>query len=124
MDETLYKSLVGSLMYITTTRPDIQFVVSYISRFVSKPTEVHFAAAKRVLRYLQGTLDYGIWYKRGGDGRMENIVALSSTEAEYVAAACACQLQRVGTKEKIVDIFTQPLRREVFVKLRERLGVC
>ena len=68
MNETLFKSLVGSLMYITNTRPDIQFVVSYISQFVSKPTKVYFAAAKRVLRYLQGTIDYGIWYKRGGNG--------------------------------------------------------
>nr|GEZ09403.1 putative RNA-directed DNA polymerase [Tanacetum cinerariifolium] len=71
VDETLFKSLVGCLMYITTTRPDIQFVVSYISRFMSKPTDIYFAASKRVLRYLQGTVDYGIWYKRGGNGEME-----------------------------------------------------
>nr|GEX54536.1 hypothetical protein [Tanacetum cinerariifolium] len=71
IDETEFKSLVGSLMYITATRPDIQFVVSYISRFMSKPTETHFAAAKRVLRYIQGTLDYGVWYKKGGSGLME-----------------------------------------------------
>lgn len=221
-DETKFKQLVGSLMYITTTRPDIQFVVSFISRFMSRPTEAHYAAAKRVLRYLQGTLDYGIWYKRGGIGRMDvytdsdfagdvsdrkstsgylflwdgaavawcskkqSIVALSSTEAEYVAAStCACQvlwirgileefglkqeditmikcdntsaiklsrnpvfhgrckhigvrfhflrdlvnegmieLEHVGTKEQFADILTKPLNREVFLKLREELGVC
>lgn len=139
VDETLFKSLVGCLMYITTTRPDMQFVVSYISRFMSKPTEVHLAAAKRVLRYLQGTIDYGIWYKKGGKGRMEvftdsdfagdlndrkstsgylmlwdgaavtwsskkqNVVALSSTEAEYIAAAsCACQVMWIrGVLEEL-----------------------
>lgn len=58
-------------MYITTIRPDIQFVVSYISRFMSKPTDIHLATAKRVLRYLQETFDYCIWYKRGGNGKME-----------------------------------------------------
>nr|GFB57887.1 putative RNA-directed DNA polymerase [Tanacetum cinerariifolium] len=49
VDVTLFKQIVGSLMYITTTRPDIQYVVNLISRFSSNPTETHFAAAKRVL---------------------------------------------------------------------------
>ncbi|KAJ0809226.1 putative RNA-directed DNA polymerase [Helianthus annuus] len=71
MDETLFKQIIGSLMYITNTRPDIQYVVSLVSRFMSSPTNVHFEAAKKVLRYLQGTLDYGIWYERGGKGLME-----------------------------------------------------
>ncbi|KAI3768676.1 hypothetical protein L2E82_19506 [Cichorium intybus] len=148
VDETLFKQLVGSLMYITITRPDVQFVVSYISRFMSKPTESHFAAAKRVLRYIQGTLDYGIWYKRKGKGKMEiftdsdfagdltdrkstsgyavlwdgaavswsskkqSIVALSSTEAEYVAAAsCACQV--VWIREILEEMGMQPIRGSV-----------
>lgn len=138
MDETLFKQVVGSLMYITSTRPDIQFVVSLISRLMSKPMEEHYAAAKRVLRYIQGTIDYGIWYKKGGKGgikvftdsdyagdlndrksttghlvlwdgaavtwssKKQSIVALSSTEAEYVAAAaCACQV--VWVKEVLKE---------------------
>ncbi|XP_076928312.1 secreted RxLR effector protein 161-like [Bidens hawaiensis] len=71
MDETLFKQIIGSLMYITTMRPDIQFVVSLISRYMYSLTSVHFEAAKKVLRYLQGTLDYGIWYKHGGEGLLE-----------------------------------------------------
>lgn len=57
-------------MYITNTRPNIQYMVNLISQFTSNPTEMHFAIAKRVLRYLQGTLDHGIWYKRGGEGSL------------------------------------------------------
>lgn len=68
VDEILYKQIIGSLMYITTTRPDLQFSVSLLSRFMSSPTKLHMQAAKRVLRYLKGTMDYGIWYKRGGAG--------------------------------------------------------
>lgn len=70
VDETYYKQIIGSLMYITTTRPDLQFSVSLLSRYMSRPTLMHLQAAKRVLRYLCGTMDFGIWYKRGGDGEM------------------------------------------------------
>lgn len=71
VDETFYKQIIGSLMYITNTRPDLQFSVSLLSRFMSKPTQLHVQAAKRVLRYLRGTVDFGIWYKRGGSGEIQ-----------------------------------------------------
>ena len=71
VDETFYKQIIGSLMYITNTRPDLQFSVSLLSRFMSKPTQLHVQAAKKVLRYLRGTLDYGIWYMRGRSGELQ-----------------------------------------------------
>lgn len=71
VDETFYKQIIGSLMYITNTRPGLQFSVSLLSRFMSKPTQLHVQAAKRVLRYLRGTVDFGIWYKRGGNGELQ-----------------------------------------------------
>jgi hypothetical protein len=55
VDSTLFKQIVGSLMYLTATRPDIMYVVSLISRYMESPTEMHLLAAKRILRYLQGT---------------------------------------------------------------------
>ena len=66
VDETFYKQIVGSLMYLTATRPDMMFIVSLISRYMSKPTEMHMQAAKRALRYLKGSVNYGIFYKKGG----------------------------------------------------------
>lgn len=59
-DSTLYKKLVGSLMYLTVTRPDMMFVVSILSRYMGSPIEVHVRAAKRVFRYLRGTYGLGI----------------------------------------------------------------
>ena len=53
-------------MYLTATRPNLMFVVSLISRYMEQPTETHLQAAKRVLRYIKGTVSFGLFYKKGG----------------------------------------------------------
>ena len=60
-----FRSLIGSLRYHMNTRPDITYSVSYLSRFVDKPSSEHLVAAKRILRYLKGTVNFRILYKRG-----------------------------------------------------------
>jgi len=65
VDATNFKQMVGCLMYLLATRPDLAYVVCLIARYMERPTETHFAAAKRILRYLKGSLQYGILYKRG-----------------------------------------------------------
>eukprot|EP00253_Pinus_taeda_P029147 PITA_29147 len=62
-DAPKYRKLVGSLNYLTSTRPDISFVVGILSRFMKKPCEGHWSTTKRVLKYLKGTQDFGIKYK-------------------------------------------------------------
>ena len=52
-DPSLYKSIFGSLMYLTATRPDIMHAVSLISRFMERPKKAHWQAAKRILRYVK-----------------------------------------------------------------------
>ena len=70
IDETYYKQVVGSLMYIIATRPYIMFVVNFINRFIGRPTNLHLQVAKRVLRYLIGTVDYGIFYEKNGNKQL------------------------------------------------------
>lgn len=65
VDSTLYKQLVGSLMYLTVTRSDLMYIVCLIRRFMANPRETHLFAAKRVLRYIKGTIELGVFYKRG-----------------------------------------------------------
>jgi hypothetical protein len=65
VDSTLYHQLIGSLMYLVNTRPDICFVVNTLSQFMVEPRRVHWVAEKHVLRYLCGTIDYGLDYQRG-----------------------------------------------------------
>ena len=65
VDGKAYRSLIGSLLFLCTTRPDIAFTVNLLSRFMQSPSEIHLRSAKRVLKYIQGTLDLGILYSRG-----------------------------------------------------------
>lgn len=62
VDSTYYKSVVGCLRYLTCTRPDILFSVGLVSRFMENPTITHLKAVKRILRYVKGTYDYGLFY--------------------------------------------------------------
>ncbi|GJV07078.1 retrovirus-related pol polyprotein from transposon RE1 [Tanacetum coccineum] len=59
-DPTLYRSLVGALQYLTITRPDLSYAVNQVSQFLHAPMQDHFQAVKRILRYVKGTLSYGI----------------------------------------------------------------
>jgi hypothetical protein len=62
IDATLYRQIIGSLMYLTDTRLDICFVVNTLSQFLVEPRHVHLVAAKHVMRYLKGTIDCGLNY--------------------------------------------------------------
>ena len=63
-DEAQFRSLIGCLMYLTATRPDILNAVGVLSRFMHCASELHFKATKRVLRYVKGTCDFGIKFQR------------------------------------------------------------
>jgi hypothetical protein len=62
VDPTYFKSLVGSLRYLTCTRPDILYGVGLISRYMETPDQSHLNAAKRILRYIKGTINEGMFY--------------------------------------------------------------
>ncbi|PKU78993.1 putative mitochondrial protein [Dendrobium catenatum] len=62
-NEKVFRGIVGGLMYLTHSRPDIMYSVNVISRFMNNPSVHHLGAAKRILRYIRETTNYGIWYK-------------------------------------------------------------
>ncbi|GKE51677.1 retrovirus-related pol polyprotein from transposon TNT 1-94, partial [Tanacetum coccineum] len=64
VDLTRYHGMIGSLMYLTTSRPDLVFAVCMYARYQAKPTKKHLEATKRVFRYLRGTINWGLWYPK------------------------------------------------------------
>ncbi|GJY40896.1 putative ribonuclease H-like domain-containing protein [Tanacetum coccineum] len=126
VDVHLYSSMIGSLMYLTASRPDIMFAVCACARFQATPKTSHLLVVKRIFRYLKGKPTLGLWYSRDSPFELvaytdsdyagatldrksttrgcqflgnrliswqckkQTVVATSTTEAEYVAAASCC----------------------------------
>ncbi|GKA79321.1 hypothetical protein Tco_0785917 [Tanacetum coccineum] len=89
--------MVGSLMYLTASRPDLVFVVCMCARYQAKPTKKHLEAIKRVFRYLKGTINMGLWYPKDNaisltaySSKKQRSTAISTIEAEYIAMSGCC----------------------------------
>ena len=131
--------MIGCLVYLTTTQPDILNVVSILSRFMNCASEMHLKVAKRVIRYVKGTSNFGIKFKRTeefklrgfsdsdwgssiddmkstsgyyfsfGSGafswssKKQDIVAQSTTEAEFIVVAAAVN-QVLWLKKILIDL--------------------
>ena len=138
VDQKLFRGMIGSLLYLTASRPDIAYSVGVCARFQANPKESHLSAVKRILRYLKGTDDLSLFYPHcdtfelkgfadadyAGDlinrkstsgmvqflgtclvswsSKKQNSVALSTAEAEYVAAAACCS-QVLWIKQQLRD---------------------
>lgn len=150
VDTTEYRRVIGCLRYLLHTRPDLAYSVGMASRYMEKPTVMHHKVVKQILRYLKGTIHFGLVYARGrceelagytdsdlaGDlddrrstggmvfyingspvswcSQKQKTVALSSCEAEFMAAtAAACQAlwlrnllgELIACKPKPVNLF-------------------
>jgi hypothetical protein len=64
VDATMYRSIIRSLRYLVNTHPDLAFSIGYVSRFLEEPREDHLAAVKRILGYVVGTRNWGLWFGR------------------------------------------------------------
>ncbi|GKA64268.1 hypothetical protein Tco_0763874 [Tanacetum coccineum] len=175
IDLSHYRGMIGTILYLTASRPDLQFAISMCARYLARPTEKHLHAVKRIFRYLRGTINRGLWYskdssiditafadadhagcqdtRRSTSGSMQFLgdklvswsskrqksVAISSTEAEYIALSKhidirfnfikeqvengVIELYFVNTEYQLPDIFTKALGRERIEFLINKLGM-
>ena len=90
VNSKLYKGMIGSLVYLTASRPDIIFSIYLCARFQSNPKESHLNVVKRILRYLNGTQTLGLWYSKNS---LIDLIGYSDTDfARY-------KLDRKSTSE-------------------------
>lgn len=66
VDTKLYKSMIGSLFYLTVSRPDIIYIFCLYARFQVNPKKIHLTAIKRIIHFMKGTLTFDLWYSRMG----------------------------------------------------------
>ena len=92
VDITMFRGMIGSLLYLTASRPDIMFSVCLCARFQANPKESHLTAVKRILRYLIGTQQLGLWYPKASSklliGYSDADFAGSKTDRKSTSGAC------------------------------------
>ena len=88
IDQTLYRSMIGSLLYLTASRPDIMFSVCMCARFQANPKESHLCAVKRILRYIRHTPSMGLWYPKGAPFQL-----VGYSDSDYAG----CKVDRKST---------------------------
>ncbi|RVW36603.1 Retrovirus-related Pol polyprotein from transposon RE1 [Vitis vinifera] len=142
---TLYKQIVGSLMYLTSTRPYIMYAVSLINRYMENPSEVHLLAAKRIFRYLKALeLSLGVLHNQQQSPTLIYCDNVSATKLSrnpvlhgrskhidvrfhFLRDLCkngVIELVFCKSEDQTADLLTKPLKPPVFMKLRRMLGVC
>lgn len=68
VDPSLYRSMIGSLLYLTASRPDISYSVGVCARYHANPKESHMTALKRIIKYVKTTAEFGVWYSKDTNG--------------------------------------------------------
>ncbi|GJR02674.1 putative ribonuclease H-like domain-containing protein, partial [Tanacetum coccineum] len=120
VDVHLYRSMIGSLMYLTASRPDIMFAVCACSRFQVTPKSSHLSAVKRIFRYLKGKPKLGLWYPRVSSFDLEsysdsdyagaNLDRKSTTRAPLHRDAYEkklIQVLKINTDDNVADLLTK-----------------
>ncbi|KAL6320070.1 hypothetical protein AAG906_004468 [Vitis piasezkii] len=129
VNATLYKQIVGSLMYLTSTRPDIMYAMSLISRYMENPSEVHLLAAKRIFRYLKALeLLLGVLHNQQQGPILiycDNVSAIKLSRNPVLHG----RSKHIDVRFHLIStsncrFVNQALKPPVFMKLRRMLGVC
>ncbi|GJR16951.1 retrovirus-related pol polyprotein from transposon TNT 1-94 [Tanacetum coccineum] len=98
VDPTHYHGMVGTLMYLTASRPDLIFVVCMCARYQAKPTEKHLHAVKRIFKYLRGTVNSGLWYPKDSSIALTAYVDADHVGCQDTRRSTSGSMQLLGDK--------------------------
>ncbi|GJU51451.1 retrovirus-related pol polyprotein from transposon TNT 1-94 [Tanacetum coccineum] len=147
VNKTQYRGMIRSLMYLTASRPDIQFLICLCARYQANPKESYLIVVKRIFRYLKGTPSLGLWYPKcygfnlkgysnseyaGCNMDMKStsgasqllggkLVCVSAKKQDHVLKG-DIELHFIPTQYQLADIFTKPLEESDFKRLIVELG--
>nr|GEY82377.1 uncharacterized mitochondrial protein AtMg00810-like [Tanacetum cinerariifolium] len=130
VDATLYRHMIGSLMYLTSSIPDLIYAVCLCARYQEKPTEKHLNAVKRIFRYLKGTINMGLWYSKDTGDKLvswsfkkKKSTAISSTEAEYITLSGCCA-QILWMRSQLTDYGFQLNKIHLYCDNKSVIALC
>ncbi|GJZ61981.1 retrovirus-related pol polyprotein from transposon TNT 1-94 [Tanacetum coccineum] len=130
VDPTHYRRMVGTLMYLTASRPDLTFVVCMCARYQAKPTEKHLHAIKRIFKYLRGTVNRGLWYPKDSSIALtayadadHKIDAISSKKAKYIAMSGCCA-QILWMRSQLTDYGIRFNKIPMYYDNKSAIALC
>ncbi|GJS29160.1 retrovirus-related pol polyprotein from transposon TNT 1-94 [Tanacetum coccineum] len=126
VDPTRYRGMIGTLMYLISSRPDLVFVVCMCAQYQAKPTEKHLHAVKRIFRYLRGTINMGLWYSKDSCIALTAFVDDDHAGCQDTRKSTSGSMKLLGERLNKVSTggyFTKPLARERLDFLINKLGM-
>ncbi|GKD72318.1 hypothetical protein Tco_1330600 [Tanacetum coccineum] len=135
---TLYRGMIGSLMYLTSSRPDLIYAVCLCARYQAKPIKKHLNAVKQIFRYLKGTIDMGLWYSKdtgmsmtayadadhaSWSSKKQKCTAISSTKAEYTTLSGCCA-QILWMHSQLTDYAFQFNKIPLYCDNKSAIALC
>ncbi|GKA53375.1 retrovirus-related pol polyprotein from transposon TNT 1-94 [Tanacetum coccineum] len=139
VDQTKYRSMIGSLMYLTSSRPDLVQVVCYCARYQARPTEKHLKKVKRIFQYLKGTINMGLWYPEDFGFELTTFSYVDHARCLDTRKSTSGGIQFLGeklvswmskkqdctaiTEYQLADMFTKALPEDRFQYIVRRIGM-
>ncbi|GJR42388.1 hypothetical protein Tco_1310491 [Tanacetum coccineum] len=129
VDPSHYHGMIGTLLYLTASRPDLQFAICMCARYQARPTEKHLNAVKRIFRYLKGTVHRGLWYPKDSSFALtafadaDHAGCQDTRRSKFCMLRWVIELYFVNTEYQLADIFTKALGRKRIEFLINKLGM-
>ncbi|GJX01065.1 hypothetical protein Tco_0184978 [Tanacetum coccineum] len=115
VDPSHYRGMIGTLLYLTASRPDLQFAICMCARYQARPTEKHLNAVKRIFRYLKGTVHRGLWYPKDSSFALTAFADADHAGCQDTRRSTSGSIQLLG--DRLVSWSSKRQKSDCFVWL-------